>query len=141
MNVSEFVETIRKSGLLEPNRLESLQAELADQGESDAQPIAERLVADGTLTEFQANLLLKARHKGFIICSKYRVLDLLGAGGMGRVFLCEHIRMRRLVALKTLPESQANTPRRGGAVRPRGPRGGGAATPQHRPSLRCGRRK
>jgi serine/threonine protein kinase len=110
MNVSEFVETIRKSGLLEPHRLESLQAELADQSESDAQPIAERLVADGTLTEFQANLLLKARHKGFIICSKYRVLDLLGAGGMGRVFLCEHIRMRRLVALKTLPESQANVP-------------------------------
>jgi serine/threonine protein kinase len=110
MNVSEFVETIRKSGLLEPHRLESLQAELADQSESDAQPIAERLVADGTLTEFQANLLLKARHKGFIICSKYRVLDLIGAGGMGRVFLCEHIRMRRLVALKTLPESQANVP-------------------------------
>lgn len=110
MNVLEFVETIRKSGLLDPNQLESLQAEAAQQSQIDAQTLADRLVAEGMLTEFQANLLLKARHKGFIICGKYRVLDLLGSGGMGRVFLCEHMRMRRLVALKTLPESQAKAP-------------------------------
>ncbi|MCG8649513.1 MAG: serine/threonine protein kinase, partial [Pirellulales bacterium] len=33
----------------------------------------------------------------------YEIKQLLGAGGMGQVFLAEHTRMRRVVALKMLP--------------------------------------
>src|SRR5262249_38180458 len=34
---------------------------------------------------------------------KYRLLDRLGKGGMGSVYLAEHKTMRRRVAIKTLP--------------------------------------
>src|SRR5262249_37250707 len=35
----------------------------------------------------------------------YKVLERLGAGGMGSVYLCEHTLMRRRVAVKVLPTS------------------------------------
>src|SRR5262249_28059949 len=33
---------------------------------------------------------------------KYKVLEFIGAGGMGKVYLCEHLILQRLVALKVL---------------------------------------
>src|SRR5262249_36600995 len=54
-----------------------------------------------------AENLLAGKWKGFIISGKYRLLQRLGAGGMGCVYLCEHILMRRRVALKVLPLNQA----------------------------------
>src|SRR6185437_6196426 len=38
---------------------------------------------------------------------KYKVLEKLGSGGMGTVFLCEHKLMRRRVAVKVLPTAKA----------------------------------
>lgn len=40
----------------------------------------------------------------------YRVLDTLGVGGMGRVFLAEDLRLRRRVALKVMNDKFAATP-------------------------------
>ena len=59
-------------------------------------------MAHGLITPFQSNLLLQGRFRGFFIRNKYKLLDLLGVGGMGRVFLCEHVLLRRLVAVKVL---------------------------------------
>jgi serine/threonine protein kinase len=55
------------------------------------------------LTEFQARLLLQGKWKNFFLAGKYKVLEHLGTGGMGMVFLCEHRHMRRRVAVKVLP--------------------------------------
>jgi serine/threonine protein kinase len=45
-----------------------------------------------------------------MIAGKYRLLELLGVGGMGAVYLCEHVFMKRLVALKVLPQEKMSDP-------------------------------
>ncbi len=86
--------------------------ELALESEPPQKPhqLAKALVRSGMLTNFQAEKLLSGRWRGFLISGKYRLLERLGAGGMGAVYLCEHILMGRRVALKVLPIAQAEDP-------------------------------
>jgi eukaryotic-like serine/threonine-protein kinase len=65
--------------------------------------------ADGLLTKFQADQILKGRYKGFVL-GKYRLLDRIGMGGMGQVYLAEHMTMRRRVAVKVLPPDRSDNP-------------------------------
>jgi len=74
-----------------------------------ASDTATRLVQAGILTPFQARLILQGKHKGFRL-GPYRILNQIGAGGMGQVFLAEHAALRRRVALKVLPPRRALEP-------------------------------
>jgi serine/threonine protein kinase len=100
----QLLELVKKSGLLSAAELE---AGLRRRGAAALTPtpaeLADGLVRDGLLTLFQARQLLQGRHRNFILSGKYKILQPLGAGGMGQVFLCEHTVMRRLVAIKMLP--------------------------------------
>lgn len=60
------------------------------------------LVELGLITEYQSGRISAGTTFGLIL-GNYRVLDRLGAGGMGVVFRAEHIRMRKHVAIKVLP--------------------------------------
>ena len=102
------LELVRKSTLVEEGDLSTFLFETG-QLPPAASDTATLLVHAGILTAFQAKLILQGRYKGFRI-GTYRILDLLGSGGMGQVFLAEHIAMRRRVALKVLPAKLALDP-------------------------------
>ncbi len=107
----EFLELMRKSGVMDDKRLDAYLQRLAPRASlaEDVDGTAGRLVRDGMLTQFQADQLLLGRWRRFAI-GKYKVLEPLGSGGMGRVFLCEHKYMRRRVAVKVLPAAMAADP-------------------------------
>ena len=99
---ADFLEMVRKSGLVPEEKLSSTVQRLRS-----AQPgidlVASALIQAGLLTRFQVKQVKQGRYKRFTLAEKYRLLELLGVGGMGAVYLCEHAFMHRLVAVKVLP--------------------------------------
>src|SRR5947209_5302561 len=61
----------------------------------------DQLVEHGLLTTYQAGRLRAGRDFGLVL-GNYRVLDRLGAGGMGVVYRAEHVLLRRPAAVKVL---------------------------------------
>jgi eukaryotic-like serine/threonine-protein kinase len=106
--VAELLDLVQKSGVAEESRLKPYVEKLNQDGAVPSEPakFAGILVRDGLLTYFQAEQLLQGKYKRFSL-GKYKVLEKLGSGGMGTVFLCEHKLMRRRVAVKVLPTAKA----------------------------------
>lgn len=105
-----FVGLLTKSGLIKADALAALVAEFqAEDGDGveAGEPFAQFLVRQGELTTWQARKLLQGKHKGFLL-GKYRLLSLLGRGGMSSVYLAEHLVMRRRCAIKVLPTKRVN---------------------------------
>ncbi|NQV27917.1 MAG: protein kinase, partial [Rhodopirellula sp.] len=104
ISAESFLSLIQQSGLVEPGRLKRELEDLEDQGHNiaEAAVLADSLVERELLTEWQADKLLKGKHRGFTL-GKYRLRRLLGKGGMSSVYLAEHILMRRQCAIKVLP--------------------------------------
>jgi serine/threonine protein kinase len=109
--IDEFFDLMRKSGVVEENRLDAYLERLGSTTNlpEDLGKAAGVLVRDGVLTHFQAEQLLAGKWRRFTI-GKYKVLERLGSGGMGSVYLCEHLFMRRRVAVKVLPTAKAEDP-------------------------------
>jgi serine/threonine-protein kinase len=72
--------------------------------------LARQSVQQSFLTLWQAQQLLAGRTSGFRV-DRYLLLDLIGHGGMGRVYLARDTRLNRLVALKILAPERMNNPR------------------------------
>lgn len=107
LTAASFLAGVKQSGLIEPDRIDSLVNELLKSGVdcNDSVAIATALVERQVLTEWQSEKLLQGRHKGFIL-GRYRLLSLLGAGEMSAVYLAEHIMMERRCAIKVLPANK-----------------------------------
>ena len=72
--------------------------------------LARQAVQSKALTLWQAQQLLAGRSSGFKV-DRYVLLDLIGQGGMGRVYLARDSRLNRRVALKILSPERINNPR------------------------------
>jgi eukaryotic-like serine/threonine-protein kinase len=107
--IGEFLELVRKSGVLEDKRLDVYVDKATAAGVLPQEPskLGGLLVRDGILTHFQAEQFLQGKWRRFTI-GKYKVLERIGSGGMGSVYLCEHKLMRRRVAVKVLPTAKAD---------------------------------
>ncbi len=74
---------------------------------SDAEDLLSLLLKNKLVTDYQAARISAGKTFGLML-GNYRVLDRLGAGGMGVVFRGEHKELRRNVAIKVLTESSAD---------------------------------
>lgn len=99
--VQDVFEALSQHRLIESARLDAFM----DRHQSDDVPtMLERLVAEGLLTAFQANEVASG-NSARLWMGSYRVIDRVGRGGMGNVFLAEHAVLGRRVAVKSLSDS------------------------------------
>jgi serine/threonine protein kinase len=107
----QFLDLVQRSDLIAPDRWAEFLGRLTRTELLTRTPIdlAQQLIREGHLTEFQTEQLLQGKFRGFNV-GKYKVLERLGVGAMGTVYLCEHPGMRRRVAVKVLPASMASNP-------------------------------
>lgn len=100
---NDFLKCLSASQLVEPVQMDKYAQRLGVLG--TPRDLANQMVQDGLLTPFQAQQLLLGRHKNFVV-GKYKILEPIGRGGMGTVFLCEHTLMHQRVAMKMLPRQK-----------------------------------
>jgi serine/threonine-protein kinase len=104
---AEFLDLVRRSNLLAPDQLNRALAvpEAAKIPAEDSEALARLLIAQGLLTEWQAEKLLTRKYRGFFL-GRYKLLDQIGAGGMSRVYLAEHMMLKQRRAVKVLPRER-----------------------------------
>ncbi len=111
LNTKQFLRELTENGLLSEADvrafLEGLPPEKRDAG---PQALAREMVRRRMLTSYQAARVCQGRARGLVL-GNYVLLDQIGQGGMGEVFKAEHRRMKRLVALKILPQSAMQSDR------------------------------
>jgi serine/threonine protein kinase len=75
---------------------------------TDTKSLVKKLIGRGTITAYQAEVLAKDKGQSLWL-GEYLILDKIGEGGMGQVFMARHHRMKRTVALKLLPAAHTRS--------------------------------
>lgn len=101
-----FLELLGKSHLLSSEQL--AQARDAAGSAADVKTLARLLIHKELITRWQAVQLLAGRSSFFL--GKYKLIELLGRGGMGSVFVAQHTTMNRRVALKIISKELGRDP-------------------------------
>jgi len=99
MVIGRFRELLARSGLVALSKIPSIGPEIASQDPTGGLQLARLMVRRGLLTRFQAERLLEGRSRGFFV-DEFRVLELLGAGGMAFLYLAQDRSTKGLRALK-----------------------------------------
>lgn len=102
-----FLEALTKSGLVTPRQIEQVTGQF-DVGEvPDAAQLAQAFVREGLLTSFQVERLLSGRFRGFFV-DRYKVCEILGAGGMGWLYAAVDQDTGQRVAIKVLSSNPSD---------------------------------
>ncbi len=107
----QFVKQLAESGLLTADELRAIQDGLSPErlAGDDSQDFARELVRQRKLTPWQAAAIYQGKQQSLMF-GNYVVLDKLGQGGMGVVFMAQHRRMKRIVALKVMSSVAMKSP-------------------------------
>lgn len=105
----EFIECVERSKLADAGPLDEalLKCEMENGGQLPKNPdaVADFLMSTGLLTAWHCEKLLKKKYRGFFL-GKYKLLRLIGTGGMSSVYLAEHTLLQQQRAIKVLPKSR-----------------------------------
>jgi serine/threonine-protein kinase len=123
MSADRLLALLRKRGDVPGAELDRVAREVAAEGEATAFRLAARLVEQGLLGESAAQQALVDAHAAATsaaparaqplegrVFGNYRVVRRLDAGGMGAVYLAEHVALGRKAALKVLLEDLEDDP-------------------------------
>ncbi len=112
VSCDELLDVVRQSGVVDVARLGEFLGQWSVPSEMPEDPgaLAEEMLKAGIITSYQKDQLLQGKRRGYLLANNYILLDHIGSGGMGNVYLCEHKVMKRRVAIKVLPNDFAKDP-------------------------------
>jgi serine/threonine protein kinase len=98
-----FVWDLRRSNLIDRGQLDQIVGEyLSKNPRAEPPALAEFLIEQGILTQFQAERLLQGKTQGFVL-GPFTLMDALGAGSMGTVYKAHSKTDSNWYAVKVLP--------------------------------------
>ncbi len=98
-----FLWDLRRSNLLDRGHLDQIVSTFLEKNPRAEPPqLAQFLIDQGILTQFQADRLLQGKTQGFVL-GPYIVMDALGSGSMGTVYRAQSKTDGKWYAVKVLP--------------------------------------
>ena len=98
-----FLWDLRRSNLLDRGHLDQIVGEFLQKNPAQEPPqLAQFLIEQEILTQFQADRLLQGKTQGFVL-GPYIVMDALGSGSMGTVYRAQSKNDGQWYAVKVLP--------------------------------------
>jgi serine/threonine-protein kinase len=107
-SIGHFVDLLLSCRILSPDQMSTVTKELLTRIR-DSRGLARELMQRGWLTVYQVNQLFQGNGKDLVLGS-YRILDVLGEGGVAQVFRAWSIRDKCLVALKVVRKEFLSNP-------------------------------
>ena len=105
LEFQQFIDGIIASRILTKDAIDAVIAELpAEKQTQNVEVLGNELISRGLLTRYQIGRILQGRHHGLVL-GNLILKEKIGQGGMGRVYLAEHKRMKRPVAVKIMNEN------------------------------------